>query len=579
MCTSPEDPTLVHGLENTLARRQLHGSSAVMDQEQQEAPPVQLDGEYNPQDDGIIDAPEEVSRLGLWTFNTDAPEDGRDEFAEPIEGVKIFVGGLARQTKSSDLAEYFAQFGTVVDAVVMYNHSLGVSRGFGFVTFVDKEIADHVLAQRHTVHNKSVEAKLAIPRDPTARSTRRDGPRDRTSHRKSNRPQQQKGGGQYMGKGNGYHNPRGGGLGGGNQVWTQPTIRAGAAAFPQGQGQGQRVQAAPAPAYDAGCKLFIGGLSWDTDESGLLQYFSQYGEVMDAMVVYNHTMGVSRGFGFVTFKERSVAEAMVEMIHCINEKTVEAKLALPKGEHVAESLEEKMSKQIFVGGLPHNTTSDQLKEWAQRQFGPHNLANAIAVIDLKTKVTRGFGFIQFTTPEMVDFAVQIGLHYEMSSKKVTVKRAQAHQPMMQEMPGMQGMMPMDPMEMYQQFQNQGAMEQQAMGVPQFQNQGAMEQQAMGVPQQFQTPGAMEQAAAMGLPQFQPPGVMDPAAMGVPQFQTPGVMDQQAMGVPQFQNPGGMEQQAAMMHPMQGMPMQYAQQVPQQMVFNGIQPAVVPELML
>jgi RNA-binding protein Musashi len=159
-----------------------------------------------------------------------------------------------------------------------------------------------------------------------------------------------------------------------------------------------------------------------------MTYFSQFGEVVDAMVVYNHTMGVSRGFGFVTFKELEVAEAMVKMTHCINEKTVEAKLALPKGEHVAESLEEKMSKQIFVGGLPHNTTSDQLKEWAQRQFGPHNLANAIAVIDLKTKVTRGFGFIQFTTPEMVDYAVQAGLHYEMNSKKVTVKRAQAHHP-------------------------------------------------------------------------------------------------------------------------------------------------------
>ena len=54
-------------------------------------------------------------------------------------------------------------------------------------------------------------------------------------------------------------------------------------------------------------------------------------------------------------------------------------MLMGSGEHVAESLEEKMSKQIFVGGLPHNTTSDQLKEWAQRQFGPHNLANAIAV--------------------------------------------------------------------------------------------------------------------------------------------------------------------------------------------------------
>lgn len=427
---------------------------------QEQAPPAQLEGQYNPQDDGIIgEADADISRLGRWTFNTDAPEDleGTNAFAEPVEGVKIFVGGLARQTKSSDLSEYFAQFGTVVDAVVMYNHSLGVSRGFGFVTFLDKEMAEHVLTQRHTVHNKSVEAKLAIPRDPTARSTRRDGPRDRTSHRKSNRPQQ-KGGGQYMGKGNGYHNTRGGGLGsgGGNPMWNRPTVHS-SGHPPATYGQGQRAQATAVPAHDAGCKLFIGGLSWDTNEDGLHAYFSQYGEVMDAMVVYNHTMGVSRGFGFVTFKEHGVAEAMVEMIHCINEKTVEAKLALPKGEHVAESLEEKMSKQIFVGGLPHNTTSDQLKEWAQRQFGPHNLANAIAVIDLKTKVTRGFGFIQFTTPEMVDFAVQIGLHYEMSSKKVTVKRAQAHQPMMQEMAGMAGMMPMDPMEMYQSFQNQDAM--------------------------------------------------------------------------------------------------------------------------
>ena len=54
-------------------------------------------------------------------------------------------------------------------------------------------------------------------------------------------------------------------------------------------------------------------------------------QVVDAMVVYNHAMGVSRGFGFVTFKDRGTAEAMVTMCHCINGKTVEAKLALPKG--------------------------------------------------------------------------------------------------------------------------------------------------------------------------------------------------------------------------------------------------------
>ena len=30
---------------------------------------------------------------------------------------------------------------------------------------------------------------------------------------------------------------------------------------------------------EVGCKLFIGGLSWDTDEDALLTYFRQFGEV------------------------------------------------------------------------------------------------------------------------------------------------------------------------------------------------------------------------------------------------------------------------------------------------------------
>jgi len=85
-----------------------------------------------------------------------------------------------------------------------------------------------------------------------------------------------------------------------------------------------------------------------------------------------------------------------------------------------------MAKQVFVGGLPPNTTSDQLKEWAQNEWGVDKVRNAIAVLDLETKVTRGFGFVNFTDASMVPLAVSgvAGREYFIGDKKVEVKRAQ-----------------------------------------------------------------------------------------------------------------------------------------------------------
>lgn len=48
-------------------------------------------------------------------------------------------------------------------------------------------------------------------------------------------------------------------------------------------------------------KLFVGGLSWNTDDSGLRAAFESYGEVVQAKVIKDRDTGRSRGFGFVTF--------------------------------------------------------------------------------------------------------------------------------------------------------------------------------------------------------------------------------------------------------------------------------------
>lgn len=48
-------------------------------------------------------------------------------------------------------------------------------------------------------------------------------------------------------------------------------------------------------------KLFIGGLSFKTDEESLKTFFSQYGEVVDCVVMRDGETKRPRGFGFITF--------------------------------------------------------------------------------------------------------------------------------------------------------------------------------------------------------------------------------------------------------------------------------------
>ncbi|MCA9652565.1 MAG: RNA-binding protein [Myxococcales bacterium] len=61
-------------------------------------------------------------------------------------------------------------------------------------------------------------------------------------------------------------------------------------------------------------KLFVGGLSWNTDDQGLRSAFERFGEVSEAKVVLDRETGRSRGFGFVTMAAADGAQtAMREM--------------------------------------------------------------------------------------------------------------------------------------------------------------------------------------------------------------------------------------------------------------------------
>ena len=61
-------------------------------------------------------------------------------------------------------------------------------------------------------------------------------------------------------------------------------------------------------------KLFVGSLSWNTNDAELEAAFSKFGDITEAKVITNRETGRSRGFGFVTFEDEAAADtAMSEM--------------------------------------------------------------------------------------------------------------------------------------------------------------------------------------------------------------------------------------------------------------------------
>ncbi|GMT35267.1 hypothetical protein PFISCL1PPCAC_26564, partial [Pristionchus fissidentatus] len=78
-------------------------------------------------------------------------------------------------------------------------------------------------------------------------------------------------------------------------------------------------------------KLFIGGLSHETTDEQLRQYFSKWGPVIDSIVIREPNSKQSRGFGFVTFGTLAAVEnAMADRPHYVGGKVVDSKRAIPR---------------------------------------------------------------------------------------------------------------------------------------------------------------------------------------------------------------------------------------------------------
>mmetsp|Transcript_97767 Transcript_97767/g.258259 ORF Transcript_97767/g.258259 Transcript_97767/m.258259 type:complete len:433 (+) Transcript_97767:63-1361(+) len=81
--------------------------------------------------------------------------------------VKLFIGGLTRNTTTKLLRDHFSQYGRILDCVAMVQPD-GRPRGFGYVTLDSAAAADRCLGEPQVVDGRVVDMKRAVPGSPVA---------------------------------------------------------------------------------------------------------------------------------------------------------------------------------------------------------------------------------------------------------------------------------------------------------------------------------------------------------------------------------------------------------------------------
>ncbi|ODV90601.1 hypothetical protein CANCADRAFT_26233, partial [Tortispora caseinolytica NRRL Y-17796] len=161
-------------------------------------------------------------------------------------------------------------------------------------------------------------------------------------------------------------------------------------------------------------KLFIGGLHWQTDEDSLVNYFSQFGEVMDRVIMRDGPNGRSRGFAFLTFKDPSSVDKVLETTHVLDGKTIDPKRAIPKDQ-------QENAGKIFVGGLPSEITEQEFHDFFAK-YG--NVIDANLMVYKETGRSRGFGFVTYDSLKPIDDLFAAG-PLVLGNRTIEIRRAQS----------------------------------------------------------------------------------------------------------------------------------------------------------
>ena len=135
--------------------------------------------------------------------------------------------------------------------------------------------------------------------------------------------------------------------------------------------------------------MFVGGLPREVGTDELRELFKAHGDMTDCIVLTDDA-GVNRGFGFVTYAEKAMADAAIAALdgHRINGRRIGVRDA-DDDKKKDKRKKEPQGLKIYIGNLPFSATTEQL----QALVAPHATVNEVVLATGPGGKAKGFGFV------------------------------------------------------------------------------------------------------------------------------------------------------------------------------------------
>lgn len=172
-------------------------------------------------------------------------------------------------------------------------------------------------------------------------------------------------------------------------------------------------------------KMFVGGLNRITEDEVFFDYFAQFGNLEDKVVIKNPETKESRGFGFITYdKSDAVERAFQARPHILDDKTLDVKRAMPR-EFNTSTAHAKVTK-LYVRGFGPDTTSEELLEYIESRHDKSigSITEVNIIKDQTTQKNKGFGFLECSDNDFADRLTISENQFTLNGKQMSLKKAE-----------------------------------------------------------------------------------------------------------------------------------------------------------